>query len=90
MTSYMYILLCGNGKYYTGSTKDLTRRLAQHQSGKGANFTRKNLPVELAYFEEFDKLSHRFYFVTTLELKVTEPVEVNVLHPTYVIPSNTN
>ena len=48
----MYILLCANGQYYTGSTNDLERRLAQHQMGEGANFTRKHLPVKLVYFEE--------------------------------------
>ena len=45
MKGYMYILRCANGKYYTGSTKNLELRLAQHQAGEGANYTRKNLPV---------------------------------------------
>ena len=52
MKGYMYILKCANGQYYTGSTKNLERRLAQHQAGEGANFTRKHLPVKLVYFEE--------------------------------------
>jgi putative endonuclease len=47
MKGWMYILLCSNGQYYTGSTNDLERRMQQHQNGKGANFTKKNLPVEL-------------------------------------------
>ena len=57
----MYILLCSNGLYYTGSTKDLDRRLAQHQIGEGANFTRKHLPVELVYYEEFNRIDDAFY-----------------------------
>ena len=57
----MYILKCSNGKYYTGSTIDLDKRLAEHQAGKGANFTRKNLPVELIYYEEFDRIDKAFY-----------------------------
>ena len=61
MRGYMYILLCSNGLYYTGSTKDLDRRLAQHQSGEGANFTRKHLPVELVYYEEFNRIDDAFY-----------------------------
>jgi len=45
----MYILLCGNGQYYTGSTIDLDRRLEQHQNGEGAilpeNIFRLNLSI---------------------------------------------
>jgi len=61
MKGYMYILLCANGQYYTGSTNDLERRLAQHQMGEGANFTKKHLPVKLVYFEEFQLVSDAFY-----------------------------
>jgi putative endonuclease len=61
MKGYMYILLCSNGNYYTGSTTDLERRLKQHQNGEGANFTRKHLPVKLVYFEEFDRIDDAFY-----------------------------
>lgn len=57
----MYILECSNCKYYTGSTKDLIKRLEQHQSGEGANFTRKHLPVKLVYYEEFDRIDSAFY-----------------------------
>ena len=60
MKGYTYILKCSNNKYYTGSTTDLQRRFAQHQAGKGANFTRKNLPVELVYFEEFQRIYQAF------------------------------
>jgi len=56
MKGYMYILKCCNGKYYVGSTTDIDRRLAQHQRGEGANFTKKFLPVELVYFEEYDRI----------------------------------
>lgn len=58
---YMYILKCANGAYYTGSTKNLERRLAQHQNGEGANFTKKHLPVELVYYEEFQRIDEAFY-----------------------------
>jgi len=61
MKGYMYILKCSNGQYYTGSTNDLDRRLAQHQNGEGANFTKKYLPVELVYFEEFQRIDEAFY-----------------------------
>ena len=51
MTGYTYILLCSDGSYYTGSTNDLDRRIAEHMKGEGANYTRKRLPVKLVYFE---------------------------------------
>ena len=40
MKGYMYILLCANGSYYTGSTIDLERRLAEHQNCNFAVNTR--------------------------------------------------
>jgi len=61
MKGYMYILECSNGLYYTGSTRNLMLRLKQHQSGRGANFTKKHLPVKLVYFEEFHRIDYAFY-----------------------------
>ncbi len=61
MKGYMYILRCSNGNYYTGSTKYLELRIAQHQNGEGANYTRKHGPVELVYFEVFDRIDEAFY-----------------------------
>lgn len=58
---YMYILECDNGSYYTGSTKDLEKRIQQHQKGEGANHTKKHLPVKLVYFEEFTRIDKAFY-----------------------------
>ena len=60
MKGYMYILLCANGNFYTGSTNDLEARIKQHQNGEGANFTKKHLPVELVYFEEFARIDEAF------------------------------
>ncbi|MNV03125.1 GIY-YIG nuclease superfamily protein [compost metagenome] len=57
----MYILLCVDNSYYTGSTRNLGRRLEQHQSGNGANHTRKYGPVELVYYEEFTRIDIAFY-----------------------------
>lgn len=52
MSEYVvYILRCGDGTLYTGCTNDLAKRLATHQSGKGAKYTKSRLPVTLAYFE---------------------------------------
>jgi putative endonuclease len=57
----MYILRCADGSYYTGSTRNLERRLAEHQRGEGAKHTAKRLPVELVYCEEYDRVADAFY-----------------------------
>ena len=49
---FVYMLRCGDGSLYTGCTNDLVRRVAAHQSGRGAKYTRSRLPVSLVYREE--------------------------------------
>ena len=49
---YLYILECRDGTLYTGITDDIPRRLDQHNSGKGAKYTRGRGPVILRYQEE--------------------------------------
>lgn len=61
MNGFMYILECADGSYYTGSTKNLEVRLKQHQSGEGANHTRKHLPVKLVYYERYPRIDLAFY-----------------------------
>ena len=51
--AYMYVLECRDGSYYTGYTTDVKRRLAVHNSGKGAKYTRARLPVKLIYAQGF-------------------------------------
>ena len=59
-SGYVYILLCEGENYYVGSTVDLGRRLRQHFSGEGANFTRKHPPISLIYFEFFSRIGLAF------------------------------
>lgn len=47
----VYILRCGDGSLYTGITTDLKRRVAVHNSGRGAKYTRSHLPVTPVYWE---------------------------------------
>lgn len=61
MKGYTYILKCSDDSYYTGSTKDLNKRVEQHQNGEGAKHTAARLPVELVYFEEFNRIDKAFY-----------------------------
>ena len=50
--AFLYILRCGDGSLYTGITKDLERRLAQHQAGRASRYTRSRLPVALVWSRE--------------------------------------
>jgi putative endonuclease len=49
---FLYIVECADGSYYTGVTKDLERRLSEHNKGKASKYTRLRLPVKLRYSEE--------------------------------------
>ena len=52
--NYVYILRCADDTLYCGWTTDLIARIAAHNSGSGAKYTRSRLPVELVYYEEYD------------------------------------
>ncbi|MEO8357500.1 MAG: GIY-YIG nuclease family protein [Chloroflexota bacterium] len=52
MTCYCYIVECADGTYYTGWAIDPVRRVAVHNKGRGARYTRMRLPVKLVYVEE--------------------------------------
>jgi predicted GIY-YIG superfamily endonuclease len=53
MSFYVYILLCIDGSFYTGYTKDLDERTRQHENGKGAKYTKAHRPQKVAYVELF-------------------------------------
>jgi putative endonuclease len=46
-----YLLQCADNTLYCGITNDLTKRLAAHNSGEGAKYTRGRTPVKLFYSE---------------------------------------
>jgi putative endonuclease len=49
---HAYLLRCADGSLYAGWTVDLERRLAAHNAGRGARYTRSRLPVALAWSAE--------------------------------------
>ena len=57
MSFCVYVLLCSDGSFYTGYTKDLDARTRRHQNGNGAKYTRTHKPQKLAYFELFGSRS---------------------------------
>lgn len=54
MQFYVYILLCTDGSFYTGYTKNMDERTKLHENGKGARYTRMHKPKRVAYVELFD------------------------------------
>ncbi len=52
--NYIYIVKCADGTLYCGWTNHLEKRVAAHNSGKGAKYTKSRRPVELVYYEEFE------------------------------------
>ena len=54
---YVYVLECADDTYYTGYTTDVERRVAEHDAGEGAKYTRGRTPVELVHVEEYETRS---------------------------------
>ena len=72
---YVYLLLCSDGSYYCGYTDDPERRLAAHNSGKGAKYTRSRRPCRLVYTEQFGskhEAMRREYFLKKLNHRERE------------------
>jgi putative endonuclease len=56
---YFYVLLCADGTLYGGFTTHVAQRVATHNAGKGAKYTRvrSRRPVKLLYYETFSTKS---------------------------------
>lgn len=54
---FVYILLCQDGSYYTGSTNDVEKRFKNHLEGHGARYTKSHKPVKIIYTEKHDTKS---------------------------------
>jgi putative endonuclease len=48
---YVYLAQCRDGSLYSGATTDPVQRIATHNRGRGAAYTRSRLPVILVYSE---------------------------------------
>ena len=53
--NFTYIVRCADGTLYTGWTNDLEKRIANHNLGCGAKYTRTRRPVTLVYYEAFSE-----------------------------------
>ncbi|GAB6879581.1 GIY-YIG nuclease family protein [Halorubrum gandharaense] len=54
---HVYVIECADGSLYTGYTTDVERRVAEHDAGAGAKYTRGRTPVTLVHVESFDSKS---------------------------------
>lgn len=46
---HVYMVQCADDSLYTGCTNDLGRRVAAHNAGKGARYTRSRRPVTVVW-----------------------------------------
>ena len=51
MPWFVYVARCADGSLYTGVTTDVARRLAAHNGGRGAAYTRSRGPLALVHLE---------------------------------------
>ncbi|MFO8099334.1 MAG: GIY-YIG nuclease family protein [Salinibacter sp.] len=72
---YVYVLKCSDGTYYTGYTTNVDRRVAEHNAGTGAKYTRGRRPVRLVHVEAYDSQSaamQREYAIKQLRRRAKE------------------
>ena len=48
---FVYVVRCADGSLYTGISTDVPARVAAHNAGRGARYTRSRRPVELLHTE---------------------------------------
>ena len=63
---YMYVVRCADGTLYTGYSPDVEARVAAHNAGRGAKYTKTRLPVELvasaAFATKHEAMSAEWHF----------------------------
>jgi predicted GIY-YIG superfamily endonuclease len=48
---FVYVVRCRDGSLYTGISTDVDARVARHNAGSGARYTRARVPVQLVHVE---------------------------------------
>lgn len=63
---YLYVVECADGSWYTGYTTDVERRVAAHNAGRGAKYTKARRPVQLvaqaAFASKHMAMSAEYHF----------------------------
>jgi putative endonuclease len=57
---YVYIVRCIDGTYYTGFTPHIRKRVALHNVGKGAKYTKYRRPVKLIWSKKYRYFKNAF------------------------------
>jgi putative endonuclease len=59
MGAFVYMLRCSDSSYYIGSATgdDLTKRIAEHESGARLGYTWSRRPVQLVWSEHFERIT---------------------------------
>jgi putative endonuclease len=59
MGAFVYMLRCADKTLYVGSATgdDLTKRIAEHQSGAYPGYTWSRRPIRLVWSEHFDRIT---------------------------------
>ena len=81
---YIYILQCSDKTLYTGIATDVAARLATHNAGKGAKYTRGRLPVALLYCESAETRSaalKREYAIKQMRADAKRQLMTAQVHP---------
>jgi predicted GIY-YIG superfamily endonuclease len=65
---YVYLLECGDGSFYCGIAKDVARRLAEHESGNGARYTRGRGPLKIVW-QSGQSLTHSDALKLEIQIK---------------------
>ncbi|WP_129045067.1 GIY-YIG nuclease family protein [Companilactobacillus metriopterae] len=73
---YVYILLCSDATFYIGTSNDVDKRVATHNSGKGAKYTKFRRPVKLLYKEGLNSKSEALKREAELKKKTRKAKEL--------------
>ncbi|MFC1756313.1 GIY-YIG nuclease family protein [Patescibacteria group bacterium] len=81
MAYYVYLVECADSTYYCGYTKDLEKRVYDHNNtSHGAFYTKNKRPVKLIYSEEYEtqkEAMRREYKIKTFKRKKKEELVQN-------------
>lgn len=89
MKWWLYILRCADDTLYCGITNDLNRRIAQHNAGIGAKYTRGRGPVKLVYNEECRSKSEALKLeIQTKKMKRADKFKLIRTHSDFVSAAN--
>ncbi len=75
---YLYILKCRNGSFYTGITKDIKKRIDEHESGKGSKYLRGKGPLSLVFSVEVESKSMALKYEMEVK-KISRKDKINLI-----------